>query len=482
MSTFISLIDFWRIQRQQDRELCIIKPFHHTIANALTKLVLGTLPTPNLMILMPPRCGKTDLVTKAFIPWALSYFPDSEFITSSYASDLADANSICIRNTLSSEWYRSIIRSDWGATVQMRGDSGGGRVDFFHTLQGGSVKAIGTGGGITGFGAGKLRKEFGGCISIDDPLKAQDARSPAKRLAGTAYLENTLKPRRNRDDTPILLVMQRLHPQDPAGYVLQQERHLWTVIQIPALDENNESIWEERISAKSLLEMKESNPELFWSQYMQEPSESAQTIFKRAWWKYWQDLKEVESRLTFKYITADTAFKAKDSADWSVFQCWGIEGIKGMHLIDQLKGKWEFPELLVNAKAFWQKHATPTPGITPASEFWIEDKASGTSLVQTMRSQGGVPVRPWSPTDKTSPDKVGRANQCTPSVAAGRIFLPDLKLYKWVDGFVNEHEAFTADDSHLNDDQVDACTMAQLIWQQRGGGRGPIPLEFNISP
>ena len=123
----ISLIDFWKIQRAQKRELCIVKPFHHTIANALTKLVTGTLGKPNLMICMPPRLGKTDLVTKAFVPWAMSIFPDSEFILSSYGSDLAVSNSVHIRQTLSSDWYRGIVHTDFGATVKMSGDSAAGR-------------------------------------------------------------------------------------------------------------------------------------------------------------------------------------------------------------------------------------------------------------------------------------------------------------------------------------------------------------------
>lgn len=473
----ISLIDFWRIQRAQARQLCNVQPFHHTIANALTKLVLGLLPEPNLMILMPPRMAKTDLGVKGFVPWALSYFPDSEFIISSYAADLATSNSIHIRNTLASDWYRSIVRSDWGATVEMRGESAGGRQDFFHTSHGGSVKAVGTGGGITGFGAGKLRKEFGGCILIDDPLKAQDARSAAARTAAVSYIENTLKSRRNRTDTPIVLIMQRLHPQDPAGFLLAEEREQWHVVQIPALDPDTElSIWDDRVSTESLLQMREANPELFWSQYQQEPTEASTTLIKSNWWRYWTDRAALEKRITLKIITADTAFKAKDTSDWSVFQCWGFEGANGAYLLDQVRGRWEFPELLSQAEAFWKKHNTPQAAVTPATEFWIEDKASGTSLVQTIRTSKQVPARPWLPDEKISPDKVGRVNQCAFPLSSGRVFLPG-NGEPWVKGFVNECQAFTADDSHLHDDQVDTMTTALLIWLRRGGGTGPIPQD-----
>lgn len=464
----------------------MVKPFHHQIANTLTKLMLGTLGKDNLMILMPPRMAKTDLGIKAFVPWAQSYFPDSEFILSSYASDLAIANAVDIRQTLSSDWYQSMIASDWGANVLMVGEKAGGRQDYFHTLEGGSVKAVGIGGGITGFGAGKLREEFGGCIIIDDPLKAQDARSAANRLSAIEYINKTLKSRKNNNRTPIVLIMQRLHPSDPAGMLLKEERDKWYQLEVPALSEDGTSVWEDRISAAELLDMKEGAPDLFWSQYQQNPTESAGTIFKPIWWKKWYKLSEVERRITLKIIVADTAFKAKDSSDFSVLQCWGFEGTSGLYLVDQVKGRWEFPELMKQSELFWAKHHSTTNGVTPATEFWIEDKASGTSLVQMFRREAKIPARPWLPNDPESKynqdinDKVSRANASTMPIAAGRVFLPDEHLpgYGWVSSFINEHEAFTADDSHPYDDQVDGQTMANLIWQRRGGGRGPIPTPF----
>jgi predicted phage terminase large subunit-like protein len=479
-----SLIDFWRLKRKYGGDLCEVRPFHELIADKLTNLIVGKATKPNLMILMPPRCAKTDLGVKAFVPWGLSRFPDSEWILSSYGQDLATANSVDIRNALASDWYRSTIDSRfWGAHVAMRGEGAGGRQDYFYTDEGGSVKAVGTGGGITGFGAGKLRSEFGGAILIDDPLKAQEARSAAVRKAACAYIDTALKSRRNRQEdpaTPIVLIMQRLHPQDPAGYLLQTEREKWDVLQIPA-HEGEEVIWPGRLDYRQLMELKESNPDEYWAQYMQSPSDSMTSIYKRSWWRYWQDIQKVEARLTLKFLTADTAFKEKDSADWSVLQCWGVEGISGIYLIDQIRERCEFPELLTRAKQFWEKHTARTSSkMTPATEFWIEDAASGISLVQTLRRERGIPARPWTPTEKTGKDKVARANQVTMSISAGRVFLPDPKMpgYKWVEGFLNEHEAFAADMSHTWDDQCDAQTEALLIWQERGGGRGPVPNEF----
>lgn len=492
--THPNLIQFWRLRRMQRKEPCIVRPFHKQIARKLTELTLGTLERPNLMILMPPRCAKTDLGVRTYVPWAMSYFPDSEFILSSYGSELATDNAIDIRSTLSSDWYRSIVSSDWGARVQMRGEKAGGRQDHFFTEEGGSVKAIGRGGGITGFGAGKLRPEFGGCILMDDMLKAQEARSAAARKEAINYYTGTLKTRRNRNDspkTPIVLIMQRLHGEDLAGYCLREERDEWDVLQIPAHDEN-ETIWPGRIGMEEMLLMRDINPEDYWAQYMQNPTASAFQIFKRSYWRYWNNVTKVEQRVTLKVITADTAFKAQDVNDWSVLQCWGFESTRGMYLLDQVRGRWEFPELMAQSEAFWRKHhARRLGGITPATEFWVEDKASGQSLVQMLR-QKQIPARGWTPDENlaktssatpqigvmTSTDKVARAQQCTMPLSAGRIFIPDPKMpgFQWVDGFINEHEAFTTDDSHLFDDVVDTFTEACLIWQARGGGRGAIPV------
>jgi predicted phage terminase large subunit-like protein len=362
----------------------------------------------------------------------------------------------------------------------MRGEGAGGRQDYFFTEEGGCVKAIGM-GGITGFGAGKLREEFGGAIVIDDPLAAHNRRSPAERQNAIDYITGALKSRRNRQDdppTPIVLIMQRLHPQDPAGRLLSIEREKWEVIQIPAHNEAGETIWPGRLNYEELMQIREADPATYFADYMQEPSDSMLTIFKSGWWKRWYNIQEVEKRITLKILTADTAFKAKDSSDFSVLQAWGIEGISGMHLIDQSRGQWEFPELLRNARMFIEKHVTPTAGITPASEFWVEDRASGQSLVQTLRREG-LRVKEWLP-DAKYPDKVARANQCTLPISAGRIFIPDSKMpgYHWVDGFVNECSAFSAELDYLHDDQVDTMTSAILIWLERGGGRGPLPIPF----
>ncbi|MDQ9806738.1 terminase, partial [Acinetobacter baumannii] len=92
--------------------------------------------------------------------------------------------------------------------------------DFWRTSQGGVCYATGTGGTITGFGAGKLRKGFGGCIIIDDPHKAHEASLKTIREGVIDWFQNTLESRTNSPDTPIIVIMQRLHEDDLAGWLL----------------------------------------------------------------------------------------------------------------------------------------------------------------------------------------------------------------------------------------------------------------------
>jgi predicted phage terminase large subunit-like protein len=213
---------------------------------------------------------------------------------------------------------------------------------------------------------------------------------------------------------------------------------------------------------------------------MQAPSVARRSIFKPHYWRRWRNLQKVESLVTLKIITADTAFEAKTSADWSVFQVWGFIGTSAMVLMDQFRGQVDYPDLTKAAKKFWEKHTERQLGVTPVTEFWVENKASGISLVKTLRALG-IPARAWEPKDKTPKDKVGRANHSTLPMSAGRVWIPDSKMpgYAWVDRFESEHTSFSNDDSHLNDDQVDAHTECSSIWQERGGGVGPI-LELNL--
>ena len=160
-----------------------------------------------------------------------------------------------------------------------------------------------------------------------------------------------------------------------------------------------------------------------------------------------------------------------------MFQAWGFDGIRDIYLLDQVRGKWEFPELLDEARRFWRKHRgigpgnVPIPGTTiQASRFYIEDKVSGTSLIQTLRREEVI-AREWNVRDYDIPeDKVSRAKEFSFLMYNGNVHIPARNMYPWVADYIAEHSAFSEDMGHKNDDQVDGSTSAGLIWKSLGGG------------
>ena len=108
--------------------------------------------------------------------------------------------------------------------------------DEWRTGAGGCVYAVGAGGSITGYGAGKLRETFGGAIIIDDPHKPDEVRSDVMRRNVIDWFQNTLESRKNAPNTPIILIMQRLHEEDLAGWLLAGGNgETWEHINLPAI-------------------------------------------------------------------------------------------------------------------------------------------------------------------------------------------------------------------------------------------------------
>jgi hypothetical protein len=183
---------------------------HATVCEALMRVFRGE--CKRLIINIPPRYSKTEIV-KNFVGWSLGHAPDSEFIYTSYSSRLAAASSWDVRGLVQEAEYKAIFPA-----VGLREDSQA--KDEWRTTAGGIMYAVGAGGTITGYGAGKHRPGFGGALLIDDPHKADEARSDVMRQNVIDWFQNTFESRKNSPDTPIILVMQRLHESDLAGWLL----------------------------------------------------------------------------------------------------------------------------------------------------------------------------------------------------------------------------------------------------------------------
>lgn len=272
------LLDFTRAMFRAQRGVAITENWHQeVIAAALERVVLGD--ATRLIINVPPRSGKTELAVKNFMAWSAGLFPDSEFIHASYSKRLATANTYAVRAMMQSQEYREVF--PW---VSINDDSRA--KDEFRTSQGGIIYATGSEGTITGYGAGKMRDGFGGAIVIDDPHKAGEATSEVQRQNVIDWFQMTMESRKNRPDTPIIVIMQRLHEEDLTGWLLAGGNgEEWEHVVIPAMDEAGKSFWPAQFPPEMLAQKEQASRYVFAGQYMQDPVPRGGGMFKRDWFE-----------------------------------------------------------------------------------------------------------------------------------------------------------------------------------------------------
>lgn len=420
----------------------IFKPFHLDIIKHLESLVFGTNKKQNLLINMPPRMGKSQLM-QYFVAWGYAINNQSNYILTSYGDSLVLKFSDTVKSIVDSDLYKLLFNVEINKKNKAK--------EFWKTTDGGELRATSMGGTITGFGAGIMEDGWGGALIIDDPLKADDYKSEAELANCVDFYTNTLKSRlNNTDKTPIILIMQRLSVDDLTGYILANEAENWEHVKYQGLDEDSETaLWPEKVPATTLLEWKKLLPFFYYSQYQQEPIILGGAVIKREWFNYYPVGMEYE--YTRIFIVGDTAMKVKQHNDYSVFGVFGITMQGKMHLLDFLRGKWEAPELKKRLVELWNKWVEQGCGAV-----YIEDKASGVGLIQELKALTGIPIIGL----KADKDKLTRAESALPHIEAGNVLLPQDPTYGSNPDILSECEAFTRDDSHKHDDIVDVLAYA----------------------
>lgn len=292
---------------------------------------------------------------------------------------------------------------------------------------------------------GKCRVLVSNC---DDANKPADIQSEVMREKVRKYYDETLLSRLNDSNVPIFNIQQRLHLGDLSGYLLEQYK--FDSIVKPLLEPDGTCNIASQYTPERIKEIS-FNDTMFQAQYQQSPVAEKGNIIQRDWWvMYDADHTPIDGKLI---ITADTAYKKTKTADYSCFQVWELLR-KEMRLRDMIVGKWEFPELLEKATQIWRKW-TDDSLINPAAFMYIEDKASGISLEQTL-IQSGINAICWKPKEYDYPeDKVGRTRELSWDVYRGLVKLKkDDKMSQYL---VNEAALFAEDMSHAHDD---SCFVA----------------------
>ncbi len=419
------------------------------IASELDACRLGK--TKRLIINVPPRSLKSHCATVAFPAFLLGHNPSAQIICPSYAQDLSNKHAIDCRSVLNSDWFQNMFPTRLSPLRQA--------VQEFMTTKNGFRLATSVGGVLTGRGA-----DF---IIIDDPLKPDEALSETQRTAVNQWYDNTLYSRLNDKGTGcIIIIMQRLHEDDLVGHVMEQGD--WKVISLPAIAEQEErhlietpfgsrevrrlvgeALHPGRESLEILQNLRETLGEYnFAGQYQQEPAPLGGGLVKLGWFKRYTPGEE-PAEFEMVVQSWDTANKATELSDYSVCTTWGLKN-KNLYLLDVARWRYEYPELK-RAVHDWAEAYKPRA-------ILIEDKASGTQLIQELQREGLHAITRYEP----KMDKIMRLHSVTSTIEGGFVHIPTEA--EWLDAYLHELTTFP---HGKHDDQADSTSQA-LDWIKTG--------------
>jgi predicted phage terminase large subunit-like protein len=413
-----------------------------------------------LIINIPPRHLKSLAASIALPAWLLGHDPALAIINVTYGQELSDKFARDCRAVMAAPWYQRLFPT--------RLISARASLQELVTTTGGFRMATSVGGVLTGRGAD--------VILIDDPLKPSDATSESRRLAGNEWFDGTLYSRLNdKTKGAIVIVMQRLHEDDLVGHVLKREG--WQIVSFPAVAEADEvhvvetpfgkrdfcrmvgeALHPERESLETLAHIRSTIGEYnFAGQYQQTPAPAGGGMVKEAWFRRYRPDQRPAS---FDQVIQswDTANKPSELADFSVCTTWGVKG-PNFYLLNVFRKKLDFPNL---KRAVREQSDLFNPAV-----ILIEDKASGTQLIQDLREAGLSRITRYQPDG----DKIMRLHAQTATIENGFVHLPETA--HWLADYLHELILFPAG---RHNDQVDSTAQALAWTKQRPAGWGWLEL------
>lgn len=436
----------------------IVEPIHNNLFEYYQAVYEGKKYRCNINI--PPRAGKTTMQVY-FTVFCLTVNPKSNIIYTSYSQSLLTDISNKVAMILEHPAYKAMypqqitiedetstpVDDFWRDYLQENDKKNTYSSRKITTYAGGTVLFASIGSQITGYGAGvRGSKKFSGFLAIDDAQKPADSRSQTLRDKVIRYYEETLLSRLNNPNTPIVNIQQRLHIEDLSGIL--EAKYNFDTLRKPLIDEQGICQIPSQYTDERIKELQQNNY-VFSAQFQQQPIILGGQVIKRDYFRYYP-VKEYHYKRIL--IAADTAMKVKEYNDYSVFIAGGITHDNKLHVLDMVRGKWEAPDLEKVAVEFWNKFKRdPQTGVT-CNGLYVEDKASGIGLIQSLKAKYGIPVIGV----KADTDKLTKVENVLPYIESGNVLLPESETYGFVPDLLNECEAFSRDDSHLHDDIVDA--------------------------
>lgn len=432
-----------------------------------------------LCVTLPPRHGKTRLISQLFASWYVGKHSDHDVILASYGSELAEGNSRAVRTLVTDDRFPF-------SGVSLREDSRS--VGRWQTEQGGTLVAVGVGAGLTGRG--------GNLIVCDDLVKDREAaESEAVRASTRAWYGDVLQTRAAPDAVRVM-VGTRWHDADILSDVV--DRDGWVTINLPLISEGEgdalnrpagEWLWPQRFGPDDVpsVERGEISSRSFEALYQQRPAPAEGALFKASWFENRFDSlpkavpinqrlveisqilgrEEIARRQRPRSITVvagiDCASKTGIANDFSAIVTVAFDG-QDYYILDVVRERLEFSELIGRvAESYWRHR----PSI-----LYVEEASAGIQIVQVLKAQTGIPVVGVTPRGS----KIARAEAITPLWESGRIKLP--QYAPWIDAYVQEFLRFPYAGKH--DDQIDATCLA--IYNARLRSRARVDWSTQYQP
>lgn len=529
--SFLNFTRIWFELIQGDRLL--VNWHHRLMASKIDDLLAGRLVPRNLIINIPPGGTKTEFFSIHFPAYVNALVQEKRLkrfrnLNISFADTLVKRNSRRTRDIIASREYQEFWPCSFGVNQAEEWEIKDERGRSI-----GQTVSRSSNGQITGGRGGYYGPEFSGMVMLDDYNKPVDMLSESRRKSANTLLVNTIRSRRGdkskEHPTPFVSIQQRLHTDDATGFMLAGGMGVpFHHVAIPAmidekyiqsLDEPWRSLcwetvkdtdsvvvggvrywsyWPQMEDVNDLLQLWEKDRYTFLSQYQQNPMALTGGIIDTSWFRTYTTL----PKLTHRAVYVDTnSGKVEDWLDYTVFTLAGM-GVDGnLYIIDVVRGRWDPEDLLKKAEEVWEKwRMSGSMRVMPLRHMAIEEKQAGQGLITTLKKRSQTPGQLAIPVREiprgTGQNKLVRCLNVIPQIKTGKVFVPAThtddgqKLSsifyedgtiagstEWVLTAMTECAAFSADDTHDNDDILD--TWMDAIDDNLISGPQPMVIDPN---